>query len=55
MDQLGRRDAEGVFRIPGTAVRLAKSRAQRQDHVGIAAGIIDVLVPQKPVMPSVKG
>ena len=37
MDQLGGRNAEGVFRIPGTAIRFAEAGAQRQDDVGIAA------------------
>ena len=55
LDEFGLGDIEGELRIPGTAVRLLEACAETQDEISFAAGIVDVLVPQKPVMPRVRG
>src|SRR6187402_391043 len=40
LDQLCRRDREGVVRVPGTAVRFAEAGADREDDVGVARRFI---------------
>ena len=43
MDQLGRREVEGVFSLPGAAVGLGEAGPQRQDPIGPLALVVDEL------------
>ena len=45
MDQLGRRDGEGVAGDPGAGGAVVEAHAERQQHVGLARGVIGLIRP----------